>query len=261
MLGCTNPAAKNYNPAADEDNGTCIYLSKVGGNCIQFNDVNYVTEVVDQSFTLSYDTVDNYWTFFHDYWPDYYIHTRKNLYTLKNNKIFQHNRGTRGVYHTATPKPFMIDVLFANKETLVLNSVNWVSEVRAGGNREADENSTALYNETISAITIWNQYYCTGRIPLSDINLELLNHNSRNSEQNWNFNDFKNIAKDDSQFLDTLFNDFKIIEEGIDRGRPWYKDALIEGKYFIVRFEFINTGDKQITLHDVDIDADVSLRG
>lgn len=258
-LGCTNPAAKNYDPSADQDDGTCVYLVEMNGQCLEFEDAQEI--IVDRSFTLSFDFIDKKWSFFHDYFPDYYIHTRKSLYTTKNSKIYEHNKGPRGLYYDQNQEsPFIIDVLFANKETTILNSVNWISEVRAAGNREADDNAPALYNETITAITIWNNYQCSGRIMLDKNNPPLLSRNNRNAEQNWHFNDFVNIAKENTQFLLDIFNNYRVIESEVNRNAAWFKKQPIEGKYFIVRFEFTNTDDKQITLHDVDIDADVSYR-
>ena len=260
MVGCTNPAAKNYNALATEDNGSCVYLVEMNGQCLEFSDAPLL--IKDKSFTLSFDTIDKHWTFFHDYYPDYYMHTRKGLYNLSNSKVYINNKGPRGLYHNrATTKPFFIDVLFANKETTTLNSINWISEVRAGGNKESDDNMPALYGQTIHAITIWNNYQCSGRVVLDNNNLELSpNFNNRNSEQVWNFNAFRNIAKEDVQFLDDLFNDFKVIGSAVDTGLSWYKSQLMEGKYFIVRFEFTNIGDRQITIHDVDISVDISYR-
>lgn len=261
ILGCTNTAASNYNPAATEDDGTCVYLVSMGGKCLQFEDTDAQERIEDRSFTLSFDTVDRKWAFFHDYFPDYYMHTRKGLLNLKNSKVFINNKGPRGLYHDRVKtKPFIIDVLFAGGESKILNSVKWVSEVRDGDNKEYDERSAALYNETISAITIWNNYQCTERILLSERNVALLGQNNRNSEQLWSFNDFRNVARENVQFLDTIFKNYKIKGTEINRNFPWYEQRLMEGKYFIVRFEFINNSDKQITLHDVDIDVDQSFR-
>lgn len=260
LIGCTNPAAKNYDPEATTDDGSCVYLVEMNGECLEFGDAT--NSIEDKSFTLSFDTVDKEWSFFHDYFPDYYMHTRIGLYNILNSNIYKNNKGSRGLYHDrATPKPFFIDVLFAGKETITLNNVSWKSEVREGGNVQADDNKPALYSETITAITIWNNYQCTGRVVLNGSNLELMPMaNSRNSEELWNFNDFRNIAKDNVQFLENLFNDFKLIGSAVDTGLPWYKSSLMEGNYFIVRFEFVNNSDKQITLHEVDINADISYR-
>lgn len=258
MLGCTNPAAENYNEIATEDDNSCVYLVSMEGQCLQFEDI--AEKPVDESFTLSFDTVDKQWAFFHDYQPDFYIHTRQSLYNIKNSKIYKHNEGPRGLYYDRTqPAPFFIDVAFVNKDTATLNAVKWISEVRAGGS-DIDDNSAALYNETITAITIWNNYQCSGRIVLDKNKPALMDNNNRNSLQNWSFNDFRDITLENVQFLDNLFNDFKVLPNTVKTSMPWFDKSLIEGKYFIVRFEFSNTADKQITLHDMDISTDITPR-
>lgn len=277
ILGCTTPWAKNYNPAATQDDGSCIYLEKVAGVCYEFTDIPE-EDTLDQSFTVSY-AMTRGWSFYHDYNPDFYFHTRNKFMNLKDGIGYYMNAGPRGVYHGSTVNPFFIDVVFAGMGALKLpnqarytsvnepfpamtiDSVNWVSEVRAAGNDPEDDNSPALYGETITAVTIWNAYQTSGKILLDQGKISLQPSNNRNSEQKWAFNDFKDIVKNQGvSFLLDIFHDYAVDYTNTNLNFPWFQKRLIEGKYFIVRFEFDNNNDKQITLHDLDVDVVKSYR-
>ncbi len=56
--GCTNTKAVNYNPAATEDDGSCIYLVKEAGICYAF-DEEVTTR--DESYTASYSFDGKNW--------------------------------------------------------------------------------------------------------------------------------------------------------------------------------------------------------
>ena len=103
MTGCTHPDATNYNPDATEDNQTCEFTIS-GRNFIDYGDL------IDTSFTLSYSIRGKGWVFFHDYLPDFYVHTREELWTIKNKRVYKHNSGPRGVYYTESPKPVFAGV-------------------------------------------------------------------------------------------------------------------------------------------------------
>jgi hypothetical protein len=205
------------------------------------------------SFTLSYSTLKKQWSYFHDYLPDYYIHTREHLYALKANKLYQMNTGEYGLYFKRDEHAsFFIDVVFNAKDSLVLNSVSWKTEV----NLEADEEQSTVsqMEDTISAITIWNNYQCTGRIVLDRKALTILNRNNRSTHQEWNFNDFRNlVSQNGMQFLEDLFKDFKVKYNALLTGLPWYDKGLMQGQFFVVRFEYQNNNNKQITIHEVDL--------
>lgn len=276
-LGCTVPWAKNYNPGADTDDGSCIYLQKVGGVCYEFSDVP-VQNLLDRSFTLSY-ALTRGWSFYHDYNPDFYFHTRNRLMNLKDGKGYYMNEGIRGKYHDNIVNPFFIDVIFAGLPALkmagqqryttiqeplpamVLDAVNWVSEVRATGNNPDIDDQPALYEETITAITVWNNYMTSGRILLDSPKVSLEMVNNRNSELKWTMSKFRDIIKTRGvNFLLDIFADYAIDGNNTLAVQPWFKQKLIEGKYFIVRFEFDNNNNKQITLHDLDVDVSKSYR-
>lgn len=284
MLGCTSPTAKNYDSSATEDDGSCIWLDNIEGTCYEFVEVPD-DSIVDNSFTVSMavkqDTMQpEGWVYFHDYLPDTYVSTREKLLNFSNNVAFYQSKGQKGIYHFNTePKPFFVDVLFSGMQalnqprsalyqqaykpypSLILNSVNWVSEVRADGNTVFEDNKRALYLETITAITIWNEYQTTGRIEVTQGTLGLTVGNSRNSEETWNFNNIRNILDNlTDQFILDIFHDYSIDDTKLNHNLSWWKQRLMQGKYFIIRFEFDNNNNKQIMLHDMDADISKSVR-
>lgn len=284
MLGCTSPTAKNYDPSATEDDGSCIWLDNIAGTCFEFTEVP-AEETKDNSFTVSM-AIDQEslkpqgWVYFHDYFPDAYVHTRNKLLNLKNNISFFHSAGPKGIYHYNTnPQPYFIDVLFSGQTalnlpaseryrqamkpfpSLILNSVNWITEVRATANNAVDDNSRALFLETLTSITIWNQYQTSGKITLVQGMEGLTIDTTRNAEETWQFNTFRNILDNlTDQFILDLFQDFRLIDTALNYNLPWWEQRLIEGKYFIIRFEFDNNNNKQIILEDVDADISKSAR-
>jgi hypothetical protein len=250
IAGCTFPPAVNYNPAADAENYSCLYLFKANGQCHLFKDV-IPEEIVDKSFTLSYSVKGNCWVFFHDYLPDFYIHTRENLYTLKDNVHFKHNSGPAGVYYNSadSPKPFFIDVIFAAGTDMLLESVGWISEFL--NNAATDQTFS-----TLSHITIWNSTQHTGRITLSQIWEALGYHNIRKTKGQWNLDDFRDILMEaPGNFLQNIFHDYAIDSTKIDPAPVWYNQAPIQDKWFCVRFEFDNRQDAQIVLHDTTVEV------
>lgn len=251
VLGCTNPSAVNYNPSATEENYTCLYLVKQENTCYAFKDIDY-DEVVDESYTLSFSLDQKDWVFFHDYIPDFYFSGRDQLFNLKNNKIYRHNLGAPGVYHSATPKSFFVDAVFNNETEMILNSLNWLSEVFNANNEQEFS--------TLTHITIWNNQQCTGRITLSQV-FQDLSYEVRKTQALWNFDSFRDAVKIYGvSFLKNLFNNFNVDTANINTNKAWFDQDLMHDNFFIVRFEFDNTSGNTIFLHGAGIDASKSYR-
>lgn len=252
--GCTNPAADNFNPSANPDDGSCIYLEKIGSTCYYFQDAP-VDQTQEKSFTLSYSVDHDNWVFFHSYVPDFYFSTRNKLHTLHNDKVYTHNEGEVGKYYSSSPTSFFIDVVFATKDEAILNSLSWVTEVINRSTQISEEFSTLTH------ISIWNSWQHTSRIPLSSVFATLETSNTRKTQSKWNFDDFRDLViSRGSGFLASLFQDYAVDSTKISTSLPWYEKKLLEDNHFIVRLEFDNSADKDVILHSVDPNLDKSAR-
>ena len=251
IIGCTNPTAVNYNPAASIEDYSCLYLVKQDTHCYAFKDSNY-EEVIDKSYTLSFSLDQKDWVFFHGYVPDFYFSGRNQLFNLKNTKIYKHNLGAPGVYHSPVPQSFFVDAVFSNDTEMVLNSLNWLTEVLSGRNEQEFS--------TLTHITIWNNQQCTGKISLSQV-FQDLNYEVRKTQALWNFDSFRDAVKTYGvSFLKNLFNNFNVDTTNIDLNKAWFDQDLMHDNFFIIRFEFDNTTGNTIFLHGAGIDASKSYR-
>jgi hypothetical protein len=255
VLGCTNPAAANYDPSATLDDGSCIYLAKIGDNCYYFEEA---PGIEDQSFTLSYSLESDAWVFYHDYIPNFYIGTRKQLYTSMGSQLWKHNSGAPGQYYPygenqTVPYPFFIDIVFNYSEEVLLDSIQWFTETM---------NSLASVDEftTFTHLTVWNSQQCTGKLPITDYIPYSLT-GTRKTVDEFSFNELRDIVIDRSaQFVGDIFANFRPIDAQLDSGMPWYEKRFLQSNYFIVRLEYDNVAAKAISLHSADISGSPSVR-
>ncbi len=246
-FGCTNPQAVNYDPSADQDDGSCTYLHLVQELCYAFQD--YLgDDSRDQSFTVSYSVEGGAWVFYHDYFPDFYLTTRQQLFTLKNNSIYKHNAGAHGMFYKPTKDSFFVDVVFRFDSEVLLNSIQWLTKVLDAGGK-------ILPFKTFTHITVWNDIQCTGRIELTNYMPLGLQGIAKNHSE-FSFNDLRDIVNTDDFFMKSIFENIKPEETLLDNNMPWYEKRYLQNKYFIVRLEFDNTLDNTVSLHTVDATTD-----
>jgi hypothetical protein len=247
--GCRIPGAANFNGTAAPDDYSCIFLLKNQDNCHWFEDVP-PEELLDHSFTMSFSVKGDGWVFFHDYLPDMYFHTRSRLYNTKDSAIYTyHELGNYGIFHdqAGSPKSFFIDVVFQSDKDLILETVNWVTEMLLG--------STDQPFQTLTHITIWNSHQHTGRIPVDKIQA-FTELTARRTKGEWILNDFRNIlVSKGTEFLQDLFHDYLVVTAQADANQAWYNKELLIDKWFCVRFELDNTAANSLVLHDTTIQA------
>lgn len=256
-MPCHDPSAANFDPNGISTGG-CIYVKTVGTTCYTFEDLD-AAYIKDRSFTLSYAIDGGNWVFFHDYIPNFYFHTRNKLMSNHGTIIQHHNSGDVGQMHPSSTYSFFIDVVFVAEDEATLNAISWATELFDRPELESIE------FDTLSHITIWNEYQTTGRISISKDLVTLLPSNSKKERAHWEFNDFRDrLLTRGSAFLLDIFNNFAVDTDQIDdlanNAVPWYERKLMEDKYFVIRFEFDNVNNYDVILHDADIDVTKSYK-
>lgn len=246
-----NPNAINFNPEATEEDFSCVYeIESVVGIKQNFEDVERV-DMKDTSFTLSYSVEGKCWVFFHQYIPDFYFHTREQLWSAKANQLYKHNAGPFGQYYKSDKvQPFIVDVVFKSDSDMLLETVSWISECLSPSSENSSPDSEF---ETLTHISIWNSQQHTGRIALKDLFESGQFETSRRTKGRWSFNHFRNaLQQRGAEFLTDVFNDYKL-KAGVTGEKSWYDKELIQDKYFVIRFEFDNSSGKQLVLHQTNV--------
>lgn len=251
---CIKPSSSNFDPSTTEAESHCVWLKKIDGKCLVFEEP---TETVDHSFTASWSVLGN-WVFFHDYYPDFYAQTREKLLSYKSKSLYKHNEGGYGKFYEETPegvqtvKPFFVDMVFKADSELLLETLEWTSSVLYD---TSDLKARDSEWKTLTHISIWNSQQHTGRIELKDVFEDMKYDTSRNTRGIWSFNKFRNTLKDrGTQFLLDIFNNYAVDSNQVEE-KSWYEAELLQDKYFVVRLEFDNLVQKQLTLHEVSITA------
>jgi hypothetical protein len=248
ITGCTHPAALNYNAAATVDDGSCAFVlrSDNGTVCHHFTDS---PPVEDRSFTLSWSLLGNSWVFYHDYLPDMYFHTRDQLYSVRDNRIYRHNDGAPGVYYEGAPKSFFIDIVFPDAHDFTLHTATWTTEL-------LNSLGTERLFETLTHVSVWNSYQHSGRIPLSQVWEELHYTNIRRTRGEWSFNDFVNILREQpGDFVSSLFQNYALQQGAVDTEAAWYDKGQLQDRWVCLRLELDNTAGTTLLLHEANITA------
>ena len=201
----------------------------------------------DKSYTLSYSIEKDNWTFFHSYIPDFYFHTKNDLFSIKDNKIYKNFGGRAGVYYTEEINPFIIDIVFRTEDDVTLGTINWVSENVV--NYLAENEYIDEFN-TITHISVRNSHQHTSRIDLRNKTWWDKNYSKKRNQ--FSFNEIRNaITRGTVSFIEDVFKDYKLKDvELIDN---WYNKDYLESNFFVVRFEYDNNINSMFCLNEVGI--------
>jgi hypothetical protein len=246
-----------------------VVFIELGGNIEIETQIDYVEGLeetnpilYDLSWTISYSLKDKSWIGWHSYLPNFYMEKNEVFYSWinGNNYLWKHNKPNH--YQTFYGKPkaqHIIEIVnnFALTETKLTDYITLKTEAQ-------QYNSTfdSYVDKDITFNKLWayNSKQLTGELTLVP-KIEDLNYlsqqvvNTLNSiiiekvEQNWHFNDLRDIVidytvplfKEDSASISTKYYIDKIINSSaISVNKDWYELQSLRDKYLVLRFIFDN---------------------
>ena len=154
-------------------------------------------------------------------------------------------------YDKDVKKSFYVDVVFSFGEEVFLNSVQFITKIL--------HNIDSVTNwRSITHISIWNDSQHTGRIAIDNIKNFVTGTSKSRSE--YSFNEFRDLVKDQTvDILEDIFGDFIPKEGSIDENKPWYEQAYLQDRFFIVRLEYDNTIDTEVSIHEISTTIEPSI--
>lgn len=204
-----------------------------------------------REFTLSFSHENNSWTSFHDYHPNYIFSTRTGLYAGINTnfKLYKLNsKLLKGIFFDGVMYNSYIDVPFNQGQdvTKVFANFNWITHTR-------DSFGVMIDEETLTNLMVYNNNQCSGNILLQANPNLWFGTDARNTEETWNFNNFRDLIRDKGvPFLDSNGD---LITSNINNNKSWFDKNKFISKFVIVRFTYDNT--KQRDLHIVSVDSNI----
>ena len=148
-------------------------------------------------FTVSYDLGERMWRSFYSFIPDFYIWDRDSLYTVANDKLWQHNVGEPQTYYG---KYYPYEIEFPIKQSPILSDIVYKSTVLdtmayKDGHMDipATFNKGAIYNSTQSS-GVQNLELMISRENAYERVLEKSGVRVDRDGRKFNLNNFKNNA-------------------------------------------------------------------
>lgn len=238
VLGTTG--AKDYTLFLDATTGIYTYPA---GEFIDYNGVSYFmhdtyagtdpdipaqllimvgdkpsisASVTDPAFTFAFNEFTSKFENFYDYHPGMYVEYGRRLLSVSpfaNDKLFEHNKGIRGMYYDTVKSISRLHIVFnaESDATKIFNNVEYFAELQ-------DSNKLDIFNETFNRVRFYNEYQDTGMIDLT------VEGNIKRRMRKWRLQ----IPRDKDVKLSRMRN-------------PWLHCV----------FEFDNNLDKRLVVHDI----------
>lgn len=232
--------------------------------------------IVNNSWTKSFDINENRWISYHSYMPNFYLYDNKSFYSYVNNKagLWKHNK--EGLFQTfyGTTYPFIIDYISLSSPliTRVWEYIKFIVDVQIYDS--VAEEYVDIENEFFDKIILSNSKQCSGELTIKskkavidkDYFLNQLNENTKNeiivdrNERNWSINNLRDrrtsyttpIFLKNLDALQTNYYIDKVVNQSsISFTKDWTELENFRDKYLQIRLIFSNFASVQNTAKNV----------
>ena len=212
-----------------------------------FNEVSFSLQQQFLNKVLIYNEQISAFTGFYTYTPDLYINDNNNLYSIKFNKLYKHNKNNKGKFYD-TIYPSIVKILINDnyQVTKVFDSIEYLSNSITNDSNNIYKYT--LYNnlvDTFNTIQCYNDYQNTGEIDL----IYKTNFNRR--ERSYILQIPRNIINKDSN--NNIFN-----LDNLSTNRL-FKERLMD-KYLYIDLKYNNTNGNILNIPYLATNYRLSIR-
>jgi hypothetical protein len=224
---------------------------------------NLTDYLEDNSFTISFSTIENFWASFHTYKPVFLFNTKSKFYGALSTAvgIFRYNIDYRnGRYYGLSLVQSWIDVAIPDKasQNAITSNVSWSSRFEnSSGNPEV--------LKTFDRAIVYNSFQASA---VSTLIPSGGSRNIRLVKGRWNFNSFRDDTGTDGSDPNNLpvQKNFELLVDGsgvpvnYDSGKPWYNRKRFIDTYACIRLGYSNTEDAVLYLYDLETTGRPAVR-
>lgn len=212
-----------------------------------FNEVSFSLRQQFQDKVLIYSEIIEAFTGFYTYTPDLYVNNNNNLYSIKNNKLYKHNKNNKGVFYDVKyPSRIKILVNDQYKYTKVFDNIEYLATSITNDSNNIYKYT--MYNnldDTFNTIQCYNDYQNTGEIAL------IYKQNYNRKERSYILPIPRNIVN--KNIDNNIFN-----TDNLTTGLL-FKERLMD-KYLYIDLKYNNTDGNVLNLPYLITNYRVSIR-
>lgn len=211
--------------------------------------------LVYNGFTLGYYPKLKAWVSFYSYRPELLIGGSQNMFSSKNETIYEHNQKTSPYFYNSDEIQWFVEPLYKMNGSERLMSIRLKTE-KTYYSKYLPLVSTLSLNQYIKQSETFDSYFVYNKNQMSTEKNFINTETSRDVEGYFNLNDFRDFTIEPNPILFELFSFDKIVKtDNLDSNKHWSKQRKFVDFWQSARFtkslsEFVDLGTHELVILD-----------